>query len=195
MPFKILHYESVDSTNQVARALAEKGMEEGVVVQSSFQTHGRGRFHRRWRSPKGKDLLFSIILRPVLKQHQVSILTQVAARAVRHVLRETFELPAVIKKPNDILVQGKKICGILTEASSFPSGVRYVIVGIGLNVNAKRSEMIRRATSICEGVKKPVDLNELLDLILSQFAVCYRELIPDTGKKLRVKSLAGDRAG
>ena len=174
MKFKILHYRSVDSTNNFARALAEEEAKEGTVVVSEYQTHGRGRFERRWVSPRGKNLLCSIILRPKLSASSVSIITHVAARSVQDLLIEKFKLAAKLKRPNDVLVGGKKIAGILTESSARGSRVDYVIVGIGLNVNGKRPSIPNRATSIWHEVGNLADVTSILHEMLPFFVEQYK---------------------
>ena len=179
MQFRILHYNSLTSTNDYAKSLCAKGVQEGIVVFSDYQTRGRGRFERRWRSPKGKDLLFSIILRPYhLKANQIPILTQIAARSVQGVIDQTLRIRCTIKKPNDILIQGKKVCGILVEGSTTgkQNGADYVIVGVGLNVNSERRQLLKRATSLYEVTGRKHDRNELLKILLIAFRNSMRQL-------------------
>ena len=176
MNFRILHYNTLDSTNTLAIKLAREGASEGAVVVSDYQTHGRGRFKRRWISPRGTGLLFSIILRPDLKPASAAILTHLAAQSVAEVLKEKFKLEAKLKKPNDVLIGGKKIAGILTEASGNQHDLDYVVVGIGLNVNGRRKGMMRSATSVYLEVQKRVDKEVILTKILSIFQDKYEHL-------------------
>ena len=149
------------------------------MIASTYQTRGRGRFKRKWISPRGKGLLCSIILRPNLKTSSASILTHVAAASIVELLRTRFKLPAKIKKPNDVLVAERKIAGILTESSSYGKRLEYVVIGIGLNVNAKRGELVREATSIYSEAKEKVENEALLDELLSIFSVKYEGLNGD----------------
>jgi len=174
MIYKILHYEKLVSTNNLANELAREGAAEGLVVWADYQTKGRGRFKRKWKSPKGKDLLFSVLIKPKVKSSQASMVTFLAARAIQNVLKEKFELPATIKKPNDVLVNGKKICGILTEASSSSGDMEYIVVGMGINVNSKARQMLKRATSILELTGKEQDRSALLQIFLAEFRNQYR---------------------
>lgn len=184
MRFRILHYETLDSTNNLALHLAREGAHEGTVVAADFQTKGRGRFKRRWISPKGKGLLFSIILRPQLKTSAASILTHLTARSVAEVLKTSFELPVKLKRPNDVLVNGKKIAGILTESSGNHHQLEYVVAGIGLNLNMKPKELLRTATSVYIETKKAVkDKEELLAKILSSFRSKY-EAVTKTQRRI-----------
>ncbi|MBI1977754.1 MAG: biotin--[acetyl-CoA-carboxylase] ligase [Candidatus Omnitrophica bacterium] len=184
MNFRILHYKTLDSTNDLALEFAREGASEGTVIVTEYQKHGRGRFRRKWFSPRGKGLLFSIILRPNLEASSVSILTHLAAKSVQKVLKEVFHLPAKLKRPNDLLVNGKKICGILTEASGQGRAIKYVVVGIGLNVSAGKKDLLRMATSILAETGKRVEQKELLERILFHFAVEYRSLVGSSKKEL-----------
>src|SRR3989338_5250452 len=105
MRFRILHYQTLDSTNTCAKELAKAGAREGTVVFADYQTKGRGRFRRRWHSPKAKDLLFSVIVRPNhMKAGALSIVTQLAAMAVRDTLASEYAVTSKIKRPNDVLI-------------------------------------------------------------------------------------------
>lgn len=174
MNFRILRYDTLDSTNNLALQLARDGAAEGTVVTCEFQTKGRGRFKRRWYSPKGKGLLFSIVLRPQLNAQAASILTHLAAQSVAEVLKERFGLAARLKRPNDILVNGKKIAGILSESSSYHTRLDYMVVGIGLNLNTPRKGLLRTATSVSLETKRDVkEKHEVLTEILSAFRSKY----------------------
>jgi|AntRauTorckE6833_2_1112554.scaffolds.fasta_scaffold12284_4 BirA family biotin operon repressor/biotin-[acetyl-CoA-carboxylase] ligase len=128
-PFRVLWREQVSSTNDALRELAEKGMAEGLVMVTDDQTAGRGRRGAKWISPKGESLAFSVLLRPTEAKAFWSRLSLIAGLAVAEALEKYVPL-AEIKWPNDVLIGGKKIAGILVEA-----GRDYVIVGIGINVN------------------------------------------------------------
>lgn len=175
MNFRILHYDTLDSTNDLAISFAKEGAEEGTVVSAEFQKKGRGRFKRTWLSPRGKGLLFSIILRPKLKTSEAPILTHLAAQAVLETLIAHFNLPAKLKKPNDVLVGRKKICGILTESSTVKQKLDYVVVGIGLNVNHMKKDLPNSATSIFMETKKKVEKEPLLLDILDRFRAKYEQ--------------------
>jgi len=177
MRFRILRYRSLDSTNNVAKDFAERGAAEGTVIVTDFQTKGRGRESRRWRSPKEKDLLFSIIVRPPLKVGQISILTHLTAQAVKGVLDKELGMLSALKKPNDVLVEGKKIAGILTESSGKGRQTEYVVIGVGLNVNTPRKSLLTSATSILMQTKKEVDRDKLLISFLDLFRRMYEEVV------------------
>lgn len=174
MNFRILHYETVDSTNNLARELAAEGAREGTVVLADYQTRGRGRFKRRWVSSRGKNLLCSIILRPHFLASSASIVTHLAAKAVQDVLVNHFKLHAKLKRPNDVLVGEKKIAGILTEASGSGHRLDHLIVGVGLNVNGTKKQIPSRATSILIETSRLADLNEVMNYLLIAFRERYK---------------------
>ena len=135
--FKIRHISEVASTNTVALEEARQGTPESLVIITDHQTAGRGKPGCQWVSPKDKNLLCSILLRPPFKPSQAPMLTQIACRAVAKVLKEKYDIASEFKRPNDVMVESRKICGILVEALSSASKLEAVIIGIGLNVNAE----------------------------------------------------------
>lgn len=165
--FQIRHFKEIDSTNDYAKRQAETRAPEGEVYFADFQTGGRGQFERKWVSPAGKNLLFSVLLRPPLSPAEAPILTQIACRSVAEALRAHYGIACTIKKPNDLLVNGRKICGILTEAtSSSPKKVESVIIGAGLNVNQAPEGL--DAISMKEILGKELLPAEVLNQILAQ---------------------------
>ncbi len=138
---RVVHaFDEVESTNDVARQLAEEGAGNGELVVAELQRRGRGRRGRSWLSPAGSNLLFSLVLCPELPAARAPELTLAAAVAVTEVLRGAgFE--ARIKWPNDVLVRGRKVAGILTELAANRERINYAILGIGLNVNLQKGEL------------------------------------------------------
>ncbi|MDI6905460.1 MAG: biotin--[acetyl-CoA-carboxylase] ligase [Candidatus Bathyarchaeia archaeon] len=130
----ILFSREINSTNEWAKELAMYGAREGTVAIAETQTRGRGRLDREWISPTG-GLWFSLILRPKLRPTETVKLTFVAGLAVAKVLSEMFSLKVETKWPNDVLMNGRKICGILTEMNTTGENVNFVVVGIGVNAN------------------------------------------------------------
>src|SRR5208283_1926765 len=128
-------FEQTTSTNDVVEKLARDGVREGVVVFAESQTKGRGRLGRKWISPVRKGLWFSILLRPDLRPQETTQLTVASATALRRAIKNVTGLTAEIKWPNDLLISGKKVVGILTEMSAEVDRVRHVILGIGVDVN------------------------------------------------------------
>ena len=131
----VVYEEEQESTNQTAKMLAEQGASHGTLVVAERQVSGRGRRGRPWHSPKGSGIWMSILLRPQIHPMSASMLTLVAAMAVYDAISSRVE-GCAIKWPNDIVINGRKVCGILTEMSSELDNIHYVVIGIGINVNA-----------------------------------------------------------
>jgi len=129
------YYREIDSTSNRARILAAEGYPEGTVVVAEMQTAGRGRRGRSWYSPASQGIYVSVILRPVLPLKEISRISLVTAVAVAETLESELNLQPCIKWPNDVLIDNKKISGILSEAVTDMDGVEYIVVGIGLNIN------------------------------------------------------------
>lgn len=148
----IIHFQETDSTNTRAKDLASNGAPEGTVVIAEKQTKGRGRRGRDWFSPVGDGIYASLILRPAISPVRAPKITLMAAVAVAESLLSLTQLDVRIKWPNDILINGRKIAGILTEISTEMDRVDYIVVGLGLNVNtsfeSSSGEVKERATSI-----------------------------------------------
>jgi len=169
--FKIRHIPEVSSTNTVALEAARQGAPEGLVVTTNHQTAGRGKPGRPWISPAGKNLLCSILLRPPLSPAQAPILTQVACRAVAKVLKEKYDIGSEFKRPNDVMVGSRKICGTLVEALSTPSKLEAVVIGIGLNVNSEAGELPPEGISMKALKNAEYPINDVLGHILYEIAV------------------------
>ncbi|NMC26576.1 MAG: biotin--[acetyl-CoA-carboxylase] ligase [Syntrophomonadaceae bacterium] len=135
-----LYFTEIDSTNNYARKLAAENYPEGTVVVADKQSAGRGRRGRSWYSPEGEGLYLSLILRPRIPLQDLSRLSMVAAAALATTLEEEFGLEPQIKWPNDILINGRKVAGILTEAVTDMDGIEYIVTGIGINVNNEVEE-------------------------------------------------------
>lgn len=165
-------FEKTTSTNDVMEKLARDGVKEGAVVFAESQTKGRGRLGRYWISPARKGLWFSVLLRPALRPQEATQLTVAAATAVRRAVHQQTGLPAEIKWPNDILVHGRKTAGILTELSAELDHVKYIILGIGVDVNQMANEfpadLRKTATSLRIEWDRPVLRPELAAAILRE---------------------------
>ncbi len=167
----------VSSTNDVAKELAVKGAQEGVVVLAEKQSSGRGRYGRSWFSPEG-GLWVTIILRPKIMVDEAYKLTFMAGVAVANVLRK-YGVNPLIKWPNDVFVDGKKISGILTEVNSKKDYVEFTLVGIGINVNNVISKLAEKhgisAISLRECLNGKIDFDKFLRCFLSEFEELYVE--------------------
>lgn len=142
--------ETVDSTNIYAKKLAEEGAGNGTLVTAEKQTAGRGRRGRQWESAEGTAIAMTLLMRPRIRPENASMLTLVMGMAVTRALNELFDLRCQIKWPNDVVFNGRKICGILTEMSVGSDGIRYVVIGCGINVNMTEfpEELKERAVSL-----------------------------------------------
>ncbi len=178
----ILFFSEIDSTNNYLKSYASQyeDVEDGLVVISDIQNDGRGRMGRRWDSQAGKGIWMSILLKPSLLPYKVQIVTLGAAVAVVRALEKAFSLQAGIKWPNDIILNEKKVCGILTEMSAELDRVNYVVLGIGINVNHIKEdfeEQLReKAISLKEamGVEEDINRVKLVQILLSELEGIYR---------------------
>lgn len=168
-------FQETGSTNDVVEKLARDGVREGVVVFAESQTKGRGRLGRRWFSPAGQGLWFSVLLRPALPPSAVTQLTIASATAVARALARQTGLTPQIKWPNDILFGHKKVVGILTELSAELDQVRYVIMGIGVDVNLTDfpPEISEVATSLAVAAGRPFSRAEIAAAILEELETDY----------------------
>lgn len=176
----IIHFDSIDSTNSKAKQLADTKESNGSIVISEEQTNGRGRLGRNWVSPKYKGIWMSIILKPDLSPIDAAKLTQTAAAAVVKAADE-LQIRTYVKWPNDIIINHKKVCGILTEMNAELTRINYVVVGIGINVNideAEFSDGIKEiATSLKIETKAPVNRQALAAKILNNFEILYTKFV------------------
>jgi BirA family biotin operon repressor/biotin-[acetyl-CoA-carboxylase] ligase len=175
---KIIHFDTINSTNIKAKELADLGEQEGTIVISEEQTLGRGRLGRSWISPKYKGIWMSIILRPNINPIHVSKITQVGAAAVCKAAEE-MGIKTQIKWPNDIILNNKKVCGILTEMSAELNKINYVVMGIGINVNIDKNEfpddIKHMAASFKSEIGKEILRKELAARVLNNFELLYKE--------------------
>ncbi|MEI8350524.1 MAG: biotin--[acetyl-CoA-carboxylase] ligase [Candidatus Omnitrophota bacterium] len=169
---KIVTIESVDSTNDYACALARSGAREITVVRAAMQTQGRGRRGREWFSPKNKGIYASFVLKPTNPLKDMYYLPLISSLAVVRLLRGM--VPVGVKLPNDVVVEGKKISGVLAEAKLTGKKVDFAVVGIGVNVNACIEELPPGATSLFleTGFTYPID--ELFRGLLKEMIALYR---------------------
>jgi len=162
----ISYRNQVESTQTEAKHFAEKGLEQGTLIIAEQQHHGKGRLGRIWHSPYGKGLWMSFILRPNVSIQFAPQLTLLVAVALCETLRQYLELPATIKWPNDVLINGKKCSGILLESVAEEQRLKYVIAGIGINVNLSQDdfpeELKELATSLRIEADKIIDRTQFL---------------------------------
>ena len=174
---RIHAYETTDSTMDVAHRLAAAGEPEGSVVVAEGQSQGRGRLGRSWLSPKSKGIYASVILRPSLRLSEVPLVTLMAAVAVSRAIQAGTGLSPEIKWPNDVLIRGKKVAGILTELNAEVDRVNYIVVGIGMNVNSGETQLPAHATSISEELGTKVERVKLARVLLAELDKIYSEFL------------------
>jgi len=173
-------FDKTTSTNDVVERLARDGVPEGAVVFAESQTHGRGRLGRTWISPSRKGLWFSVLLRPKLRPQEATQLTVVSATALRRAIWRQTGLKAEIKWPNDILIRGRKTAGILTELNAELDRVKYLILGIGVDVSLNPGDLPEElrgvATSLEAEAGRPIGRAELATAILRELDQDYEKL-------------------
>jgi len=173
----VYYYKEADSTNQIAKDLARQGAADGSLVVAETQNAGHGRLSRGWFSPYGKGIWCSVILYPKINPIEVPPITLLASVAITRAIKEVVGIKAGIKWPNDIYLKGKKVCGILTEMGAEMEQVRYLVLGIGLNVNIEAedfpSPIKEVATSLKIESNQPVNRLRLLQVILKELEKLY----------------------
>ena len=175
---KLFVFDSIDSTNTCAKTLSEAGIEEGTVVFAEHQTAGRGRNGRTWLSEPQCNLLFSVVVRPQLPKEQTAFLTFYSAVSIAQAVEAVIGRSVECKWPNDLLLNGKKFCGILLESSFRQSTLDYSIIGIGMNVNqtAFEKEMKLRVTSLRLEEENEFDRKQLFQKILLSLDLSYSDV-------------------
>ncbi|MFH0989106.1 MAG: biotin--[acetyl-CoA-carboxylase] ligase [bacterium] len=175
---KLFVFDHIDSTNTCAKALGDAGTDEGAVVLTDFQTQGKGRLGRTWNAEPGSNLLFTVLLRPQLAEETSNLLTFFAAVAVAKAIEFVTKRTIECKWPNDLLLNGKKCCGILLESSFKKNKLDYSVIGIGLNVNQKvfTPELSLSATSLAQECEAEFDRKQLLHRILEQMDFLYDDV-------------------
>jgi BirA family biotin operon repressor/biotin-[acetyl-CoA-carboxylase] ligase len=175
-------FQQVGSTNDEARRLADGGAPEGLLVAAEAQTAGRGRAGRQWLTPAGAALAFSLVLRPTVTPAQAARLPMLAGVAVCEAVEAVAGLPAVLKWPNDVLVNGKKVGGILVETELLGERLEYAILGIGLNISQAPppESVLFPAAALAGEAGRPIDRLRLLRACLDRLEAHYARLA-DTG--------------
>lgn len=176
---RVYHFFKTDSTNRVAMELGYAGEPEGAVILAEEQTAGRGRSGRSWHSERGAGLYVTLLLRPRLSPVQAPLLTMLAGLSAHSAIQAQTGLSAELKWPNDILMEGKKVGGILTEMHAEPTQVRFVIVGIGINTNQEKfpHDIASVATSLRKESGRTHSRLELLVRLLNEFESDYNQFL------------------
>jgi BirA family biotin operon repressor/biotin-[acetyl-CoA-carboxylase] ligase len=181
------HFYKIGSTNTAAMAAAADGSPEGSVYLAEEQTAGRGRGANAWQSPRSTGIYSSVILRPALPPSDVLTLSLAAGLAVQSAIRDVDSRVEVdLKWPNDVLIQGKKVCGILAEMNAEATRVRYIVLGIGINVNQTSFPKELSATSLQLTTGSEWSRVELVGALLKSLDREYRQLISDPDAKEQI---------
>ncbi|MFQ6052233.1 MAG: biotin--[acetyl-CoA-carboxylase] ligase [Candidatus Hydrothermarchaeota archaeon] len=170
---EIYYFKEIGSTMDYAKDLGTKGIPEGALVISEIQTKGRGRLSREWQSPFG-GIWLSLLLRPKISPVHAPKITLLSGIAVTKTIKKECDLDARLKWPNDVIINGKKVCGILTEISAEIDRINFVVVGIGINVNNELpKELERSATTIRKESKRSFSRLKILKSLLEEFESLY----------------------
>ena len=206
-------YDVLDSTNLQAKLDAEHGADQGALVVADMQTAGRGRRGRAWSSPPGTNVYYTLVLKPDLAPEKASMLTPVMGLAVAEGIRSTCGLEPQIKWPNDIVINGKKVCGMLAEMSLERDFIHYVVIGVGINVGLQDfpGEITATATCLQQECGKKVPRAELIVSIMHAFEKYYEiflkqgnlsglmeqysRLLVNNGREVRVLDPKGEFQG
>lgn len=178
-PYKRIHYEKIDSTNNEAKRLAEAGAADRTLITADYQESGKGRRGRSWEMPAGSSVIMTLILRPQIRPEHVSAVTLVMGLAVAQACRSFCKVDAKIKWPNDVVVGSRKICGVLTEMNCGADGIHYLVLGVGINGNIEEFplELQDKATSLYLLTGKPLDREGLAAACLEQFEQYYSRFL------------------
>lgn len=175
----IIYFDDIDSTNIKGKELAQKNIEDGSLIISEKQTLGNGRFNRKWVSPNG-GLWFSLVLRPNIPPTEAPKITQIAAASIYKTLND-LNINSTIKWPNDIIINDKKLCGILAEMKCDMDQVHYLILGVGMNVNINEDDFDESIKSTATSLKiqfnKQFNRNKILAEFLNHFEVLYNKFL------------------
>lgn len=182
---KLVYLNEVDSTNNYARKLAEDGVQHGTLVVADYQNGGKGRRGRTWVMPHRKAIAMSLIVRPDIRPEKASMMTLVTGMAVAEAIKKVTGLDTKIKWPNDIVINGKKISGILTEMSAEMDVINYVVIGIGINANFTEfpEELRETATSLQQQLGYPVDRGAIICMTMKIFEIYYERFMETQSMK------------
>ncbi len=172
----VIIYEKTDSTNNIAKSFIDKGCVDGTLILAKEQTAGKGRLGRSFSSPAGEGIYMSLVLKPDISLELISQITLPIALSIVEAIKEICDICPKIKWPNDIIINGKKIVGILTELKN-----NHVIIGIGINVNNSlfSKDIASTATSIYKETGKNYDFSTLIQSIFKRFQSYYDDLLTD----------------
>ncbi len=174
---EVKYFDTLDSTNICAKRMAEEGAPNGTLVIADKQTAGRGRRGRAWETPKGTAIAMTLLMRPNLRPEKASMLTLVMGMAVTKAVNELYDLNCQIKWPNDVVLEGKKICGILVEMSAEMNAIHYLVIGCGINANMTEfpEELKERGISLRMITGHEVDRAQIIQRSLEWLEKYYKK--------------------
>jgi BirA family biotin operon repressor/biotin-[acetyl-CoA-carboxylase] ligase len=188
----VIHaYDEVTSTQLLAHEAASKGAPEGTIVIAERQTGGKGRLGRVWHSPKGTGIWMSLIIRPSIPLPKAPQLTLLTAVSLAKAIQTTYQLTVQIKWPNDLLIDGKKFCGILTELNAESDRINYLVIGVGINVNTVQSdfpqELQEIATSLRVASGQTIKRSVLIQAFCREFEAEYEHYLAHGFDRVRTR--------
>jgi BirA family transcriptional regulator, biotin operon repressor / biotin---[acetyl-CoA-carboxylase] ligase len=177
---KIYLYDTVSSTNDLLKEKALLREEEGAVVVAEQQLQGHGRFAKNWHSPRSLGLYFSVLLRPDWPNERAGFFSILSSLAIAKSLQKICGVPIQLKWPNDVLLQNKKVCGVLLESHSVFNRLSFLVIGMGINVHHSLQDfpldLQNRCTSILQSTGKKINKDELLEAILHELNFLYAQI-------------------
>ena len=167
---EIIYYEELDSTQDEAKRIVDKPISNGTIIITDNQTKGKGTKGRKWYSAKGKNITITIVLYPNCYIKDINKITIKIAETIQETIKELYGIELKIKEPNDLMLNNKKIAGILTETSTISNKINHMLIGIGLNVNQIEfpEETINIATSLKKEYNKDFNIEELIIKIIEK---------------------------
>lgn len=185
----IVHKQSTSSTQTIAHQLAQEGCKHGTVVIADQQVQGKGRLNRKWESTDKKGIWMSLILRPEISPQLAPQLTLLTATVLADVLKNHLHITPQIKWPNDILINDKKVAGILTEMQAEQDQIKYIIIGIGMNVLHEELDLpdhlLNKATSLGLETDDSLDLRSIIQETLTVFEQTYKQYLNEGFKPIK----------
>jgi BirA family biotin operon repressor/biotin-[acetyl-CoA-carboxylase] ligase len=191
---QLYYYEEIGSTNDEAFHLGLSGAPEGTALIANSQNAGKGRMQRIWHSPAGKNIYTSIILRPKIESARAPQISILAGVAVAEILESYCPDRIKLKWPNDVLINGKKVCGILSQIKTNASEVDFIVLGMGINVNISYSQFPKEicdlATSLVIETGREISRQELIISLYENLAKWYKQLLQDGFARIKEKWLS-----
>jgi len=191
---KLYYYSETGSTNDVAFSLGVGGASEGTVIIADSQNKGKGRMQRIWHSPPGTNIYTSVILRPKIRLSKASQIPITAGVAVAETLSKYCPDKVHLKWPNDVLIGGKKVCGILAQIKMSENAIDFIVLGIGINVNMSREQIPHDikdiATSLSIETGREISRQELIISLYENLAKCYKQLVQKGFRPIKEKWLS-----